>query len=312
MSRRTIPGALLSLAARVWPDPTVARTRRLKATPGTPEYARAYAREQYESRVGMKTALGDHLPSFKDKVVLEIGCGHGGVSCFWASLGAKRVVGIDLGEDNFVHGRELARELGLPVELVRMDATRMTFADASFDVVIADNSFEHFSAPADVMREAHRVLRPGGVLVVPTFSSILSKWGLHLKLGLKIPWANLVFEEETIVEALRRQAERRPQILDWYPGLKNPEARRVRDVRQFGDLNDVTHRTFLEMARDTGFEVKTFIVHGTRLGRVLSFAAPALKTTRVMDVLSTAASAVLRKVGSQTEIEGLAPDARSP
>ncbi len=42
------------------------------------------------------------------------------------------------------------------------------YPDASFDVVVSDNVFEHLDNPLAVFREVHRVLRPGGVLLAKT------------------------------------------------------------------------------------------------------------------------------------------------
>ena len=213
---------------------------------------------------------------------------------------AKSVVGIDLNTRSMSFANRLAAELGanfngtLPVSFQEMDAYHLQFPDASFDMVVAENSFEHFMQPEEVMRQSHRVLRQGGMLLVPIFSSIYSKYGLHLKHGLKMPWANLVFSERTIIRAMHRLAKDRPELLDIYPGLKNNPAR-VRDVRPHGDLNDITYKTFKQMAERTGFAVKQFRYHPTRVGRVVQRTWP-LGKSFMMDVFSTGASAQLHKL----------------
>lgn len=294
---KSFASAFLSTLAGLWKSPVAARDNRLGAEEaGSFEYERAYTRDQFISRVVNGFPLGREMPELFGKEVLELGCGHGGVTCYLASLGAKRVVGIDINTDNFFHGLELAKEFGskLNFELLEMDCMNLTFEDGTFDVVYADNAFEHYTDPERVMQEAFRVLRPGGFLLVPTFSSIKSKYGLHLKQGLKLPWANLVFSETTIVEAIQRQAQKRPELLDWYEGLKN-NPKSVRDLRKHKDLNDITHRKFLEMAECTGFEIKTFRVHATRTGRLLRRFFPSLERTVLFDILSTGAGAVLEK-----------------
>lgn len=294
--RGGIAAAFLSALASAYPSPVAARDKRLVAEPGSVEYEKAYTLDQFMSRVVSGSPLGRDLPTLIGKEVLELGCGHGGVTCYLASLGAKRAVGIDINTDNFSHGLELASKFkgGLPVELMEMNCMNLTFEEESFDAVYADNAFEHYDDPERVMREAYRVLRPGGFLIVPIFSSIKSKYGLHLKQGLKLPWANLFFSEETIIGAMQRQARKRPELLEWYAGL-NGEPRRVRDLRKHRDLNDITHKDFLQMAARTGFDVKAFRVYPTRVGRVLRRLMPSLERTIIFDVLSTGAGSLLYK-----------------
>lgn len=287
---------LLYQLAKRWPSPVRAMNTRIGAQPGSAEYAFGYAVDQFNGCVirGLRTSV-------YGKEVLEIGCGHGGISCFLAAAGAVRVLGIDLNTDNLQVAEQFAKHLSqrlgsgamLPVTFVEMDAYDLRLEPESFDLVVADNSFEHFDRPQEVMIQAARVLRPGGRLLVPSFSSILSKYALHLKHGLKLPWTQLVFRERTIVRALARMAKDDPILLEHYPGLlNNPE--RVKDVRKHRDLNEITHRKFKTMARKAGLVVEWFRPIPTPLGHVFS-PVPILRSSFIMDVLSTGASACLRK-----------------
>jgi ubiquinone/menaquinone biosynthesis C-methylase UbiE len=292
--------ATVAWLAESWPDPRADKRLRFEAEPGTPKFDRAYTVDQFMKQVWFGSALGRGMPDLVGKKVLEIGCGHGGISCYLASIGARQVIGMDLAADHFSYGQELSTSISaasgrqLPLEFVVGDARELCFAEGSFDTIFADNLFEHVPGPDVLMRECFRVLRPGGHLVVPTFSSILSKYGLHLKNGLRLPWLNLVLDERTIVEALRIRTRRRPELQRIYPGVMDRPSR-VRDVRRHRDLNDITYGQFLGLARQIGFEVTVFRVHATPLGRLVTKLQPRLERTKLLDVLSTGAGAVLRK-----------------
>jgi len=282
--------------AKNWPSPMVRLTKEFSAKPGTEAYDMDYAQHQFDWKV--RNGLMREVTGLD---VLEIGAGHGGISCYMAAVGAKSVVGLDLNVKHLEIARRFAKIVAerygpnyqLPVTFVEMSADRMTFPDGSFDLVLADNAFEHFTEPEAVMKEAFRVLRPGGGVLVPVFSSILSKYGLHLKLGLKLPWAHVLFSEKTIIRAMRRLAEVDPHLLELYPGL-NDSPQRVRDLRRYKDLNDITYREFKAMVARTGFKLESFSIYSTRLGKLL-IRVPFVRNTKLMDVLSTGAAAYLRK-----------------
>jgi ubiquinone/menaquinone biosynthesis C-methylase UbiE len=287
---------ILYRLAKNWPSPMERMTRQFGAEPNSEAYNMAYAQHQFDWKVrnGM-------LREVTGLDVLEIGTGHGGIACFMAAVGARSVVGIDLNTKHLDIARRFAKiasarygsDFELPVKFLEMSANQMAFADATFDLVLADNVFEHFTEPEAVMKESYRVLRPGGGILIPVFSSILSKYGLHLKHGLKLPWANVFFSERTIIRAMHRLAEGDPKLFDLYPGLSD-SPRRVRDLRRHKDLNDITYREFKAMAGRCGFQVEMFSIYATRTGKVLS-QLPLVGKTRLMDILSTGAAAFLRK-----------------
>jgi SAM-dependent methyltransferase len=105
------------------------------------------------------------------EAILELGCGSGDLTCMLAGL-TQRVVGIDVSGANIEMARaragQLPAELGARVQLIKMNAVRPEFADASFDYAVSTSMIEHLH-PEDVdthLREVFRVLRPGGRYLV--------------------------------------------------------------------------------------------------------------------------------------------------
>ncbi len=108
----------------------------------------------------------------KDDRILDIGCGAGRTTIPLYELGYCTVIGVDLTPAMIDHARSLAEALGHPIPFEVGDATSLRFDDASFDAAL-------FSAQGlmcipgrenrlEALREARRVLRPGGCFIFTT------------------------------------------------------------------------------------------------------------------------------------------------
>lgn len=100
----------------------------------------------------MEAMIGD----LSHASVLDVACGTGRLMRAAARLGARRIVGIDQSAEM------LARAEGITV---RGDMTRLPFASATFDCVLAGLAIGYLGQLDDFVREAARVLRAGGRLI---------------------------------------------------------------------------------------------------------------------------------------------------
>jgi ubiquinone/menaquinone biosynthesis C-methylase UbiE len=99
--------------------------------------------------------------------VLDIGCGTGRllrrIAARWPDA---RLAGVDLAEGMVAKARE-----GIPgAAIYQAPAERLPLADGSVDLVTSTVSFHHWSDPAQGVREAARVLRPGGLFILADMS----------------------------------------------------------------------------------------------------------------------------------------------
>jgi len=99
------------------------------------------------------------------KRVLEVGAGSGRDSVTLAEAGATAIL-LDYSMASLEVARGVARRSGRRVHLIRADALRMPFRDASVDVVFHQGLLEHFRDPMPLLRENVRALAPGGILLV--------------------------------------------------------------------------------------------------------------------------------------------------
>lgn len=105
--------------------------------------------------------------------VVDVACGTGDLSEAFAAAGARSVIGIDYTPQMLEVAREKAKRRGgtaAAVEYREGDATRLDLPDASCDVVSIAFGIRNVAAPRAAMAEFHRILRPGGRLVILEFS----------------------------------------------------------------------------------------------------------------------------------------------
>lgn len=101
--------------------------------------------------------------------VLDVGCGTGPVIELLAKkYPEKHFVGLDITPAMI----EVAQSKGLSnAEFLVGDAENLPFGDEDFDAVLCSNSFHHYPNPGAFLREAYRVLRPSGKLILRDYTS---------------------------------------------------------------------------------------------------------------------------------------------
>jgi ubiquinone/menaquinone biosynthesis C-methylase UbiE len=115
------------------------------------------------------TALGDRqrrvLQQIEGDTIVDVGCYTGQfVGEAARRFPAKTIIGVDYFDDNIDIAHLLYPEMRDRFRL--MSAYRLDFADASLDCVTLQEVIEHLEGAAQAIKEANRVLKPGGALIV--------------------------------------------------------------------------------------------------------------------------------------------------
>jgi len=101
--------------------------------------------------------------------MLDIGTGPGQIPLLVCARDpSAHVTGVDLSEHMLRHARAAgdASPYADRLDYRRGDAKTLEFADAHFDAVYSNTILHHIPDPIPFLREAHRVLRPGGALLI--------------------------------------------------------------------------------------------------------------------------------------------------
>ncbi|MGH8659993.1 MAG: SAM-dependent methyltransferase [Gammaproteobacteria bacterium] len=125
-------------------------------------------RSHSRSLLNMNRVLAEQAGIRSGQVVLDAGCGLGGSAIWLAEHHQVKVFGVTLAESQVRTARKFAKKRGLEsqVEFGVADYCATPFASGSFDIVWGLESICYALDKRAFIKEAHRLLRPGGRLVV--------------------------------------------------------------------------------------------------------------------------------------------------
>jgi len=227
-------------------------------------------------------AQGDEFAQLRERVarldaprVLDLGCGAGHVSFQVADLAAE-VVAYDLSPRMLAVVGESATERGFTnIRTVQGVAESLPFADDSFDVVCSRFSAHHWRDVGLALREARRVLKPGGLAAFidvaaseqPLYDSFLQAVEMlrdtsHVRDYAPSEWAQMVGEAGLVMTASSRQ-RLHLDFDTWIARMRTPDVMRdaIRQLQR--DVGQEVREAF-EISDDGSFTTDMLVLWATK------------------------------------------------
>ncbi|MCX6133069.1 MAG: class I SAM-dependent methyltransferase [Ignavibacteriales bacterium] len=174
---------------------------------GSKQFFDEVERFRYDSQPFMRELV--EFDNFRGKRLLEIGCGLG-TDLLQFARGGAITSGVDLTPASIELVKKRFALEGISVDAQVADAENLPFPDASFDVVYSFGVLHHTPNTQKSIDEVHRVLKPGGRIVIMLYH----KNSVHVFLGAPI---------YSMLHKLRAGAG--SLVEDWvrvYDGAENP------------------------------------------------------------------------------------------
>ncbi len=125
----------------------------------------------HEALLNINKVLAEHAAIKEGEKILDAGCGVGGSSLWLAQEKKCEVFGISLNNRQVEKANTFAKKFGLSgkVSFEQKDYTNTFYPPESFDVVWAIESVCYADDKSIFLKEAHRILKPGGRLIIADF-----------------------------------------------------------------------------------------------------------------------------------------------
>jgi 2-polyprenyl-3-methyl-5-hydroxy-6-metoxy-1,4-benzoquinol methylase len=186
MSKETVGsdggGALLGEVREFWEN-NVHDWKVAKSEAGTAAFFRETEEYRFE-KLHYLPKLVD-FNGFAGQRLLDLGCGVGNDLSRFAQGGAE-VVGVDLAPHSVDLATSNFAQRGLTGDFRVMNGEDLEFEDNSFDVVYCHTVLHFTPHPAAMVREIHRVLKPGGLAIIMTVNKRSWLNLLHKVMSIKI------------------------------------------------------------------------------------------------------------------------------
>jgi len=176
--------------------------------------------------------LEEIIPDLRDKKILDLGCGMGGLLIAFKKEGFN-AIGLDSNLDYCEIARLRGKRYNLNVEIINSEAEDMPIQSASFDLIVCKDTIEHVQNPMQVLNECKRILKKNGQIFINAtnrFSYIDPHYHLRFLNWLPRTMGNFIAEK-----------------------ISKKDVKIFKDNQKLCDMHYFTIRSFEAMIKKVGF-----------------------------------------------------------
>jgi demethylmenaquinone methyltransferase/2-methoxy-6-polyprenyl-1,4-benzoquinol methylase len=120
-----------------------------------------------------RKAIDKISAKYENPKIIDVATGTGDLAFEAARLYPQKIIGIDISDKMLEKGRKKAADLNLGnlIEFINCDSMNICFDNNAFDIAMVAFGVRNFSDPARGLAEIHRVVKPGGFIMILEFSN---------------------------------------------------------------------------------------------------------------------------------------------
>ncbi len=165
---------------------------------------------------------------------LDVGTGPGQLAFYLAEAGFN-VTGLDISPQMISRAQKKAQERQLTIDFRTGDAEKLDFTDNKFDVVVSRNLIWTLPNPEQAIKEWHRVLKPGGRIIVSDGFWCNQTWRRFYEIPMNILKSVLRINNRISLRFFMHYA-RMIKHLPLYEGVKSNEAQQLLKCAGFNEV----------------------------------------------------------------------------
>lgn len=238
--------------------------------------ANAYLSSTVHSQGSDLVAVAEMFANAADATVLDLGCGAGHLS-FTIAPHVKSVVACDLSSEMLAVVDAEAQRRGMNnITTTWAHAQQLPFADAGFDWVCTRYSAHHWMEVTQAIKEIHRVLKPGGTLIViDTFSPAiplldthmqaieLLRDGSHVRNYSFAEWSAMLEAQAFQIEA-SKSWKISIEFKSWVERMQTP-SQHIDALKSLMKKAPQEVQTYFQIAEDGSFKMDSLLIKAKRL-----------------------------------------------